>query len=139
MKNTLRIGVIFLFILGVVARAADSETTVKAQEAAKAWLALVDAEQYGESWDQAAALFRGGVSKTDWEKAVKPIRSQLGALKSRALKSANLTRSLPGAPDGEYVVIQFNTRFEKKAAALETVTPMRDKDGSWRVAGYYIN
>ncbi|HRC72186.1 MAG TPA: DUF4019 domain-containing protein [Candidatus Competibacter sp.] len=138
MKNALRIGVIFLFTLGVVAQAANSETTVKAQEAAKAWLALVDAEQYGESWDQAATLFRGGVSKADWEKAVKPIRSQLGTLKSRTLKSADLTRSLPGAPDGEYVVVQFDARFENKTAALETVTSMRDKDGSWRVAGYYI-
>jgi hypothetical protein len=36
------------------------------------------------------------------------------------------------------VVIQFNTRFENKAAAIETVTPMHEKDGSWRVSGYFI-
>ena len=46
--------------------------------------------------------------------------------------------SLPGAPDGEYVVILFKTSFEGKAEAVETVTPMRDADGEWRVAGYYI-
>ncbi|MGH7422575.1 MAG: DUF4019 domain-containing protein [Candidatus Methylomirabilales bacterium] len=45
---------------------------------------------------------------------------------------------MPGAPDGHYVVIQYETSFEKKASAFETITPMREKDGKWRVAGYYI-
>ena len=47
-------------------------------------------------------------------------------------------RTVPGAPDGEYVVIQFETSFENKKSAVETVTPMRDKDGRWRVSGYYV-
>jgi len=138
MKNMLRLGIIFLFFLGSVTQAAETDAINKAQDAAKAWLALVDAEKYGQSWDEAATLFRGGVSKVDWEKAVKPIRSQLGSLKSRTLKSVNFTRGLPGAPDGEYVVIQFDAQFEHKASAVETVTPMREKDGIWRVSGYYI-
>jgi hypothetical protein len=51
---------------------------------------------------------------------------------------AQFTRTLPGAPDGDYVVIQYRTRFEHKAAAVETVPPMRDADGQWRVSGYFI-
>jgi hypothetical protein len=35
-------------------------------------------------------------------------------------------------------VIQFSTSFERKGAATETVTPMKDADGQWRVTGYYI-
>ncbi len=46
--------------------------------------------------------------------------------------------SLPGAPDGEYVVIQIQTSFENKKSAVETITPMLDKDGRWRVSGYQI-
>jgi hypothetical protein len=42
------------------------------------------------------------------------------------------------APDGEYVVIQFEASFENKKSAIETVTPMLDKDGNWRVSGYYV-
>jgi len=83
-------------------------------------------------------LQRRPSTQSDWEKALKSVRSQLGAVKSRALKSATFTKTLPGAPDGEYVVIQFDTQFENKAAAVETVTPMHEKDGSWRVAGYFI-
>jgi hypothetical protein len=59
-------------------------------------------------------------------------------VKARKVKSATFTRTLPGAPDGEYVVIQFESQFENKAAAIETVTPMHDKDGVWRVSGYFI-
>src|SRR6187402_2269643 len=29
-------------------------------------------------------------------------------------------------------------QFANKASAVETVTPMRDKDGSWKVSGYYV-
>ena len=42
-----------------------------------------------------------------------------------------------GAPDGEYVVLQFQADFENKAQAVETITPMLD-EGQWRVSGYYI-
>jgi hypothetical protein len=49
-----------------------------------------------------------------------------------------LTRNVPGAPAGEYVVIQYDTQFENAASAIETITPMHEKDGSWKVCGYYI-
>ena len=62
----------------------------------------------------------------------------IGKTYYRTLKYKKYTTTLPGAPDGEYVVIQYQTSFERKKSAIETVTPMRDKDGKWRVAGYYI-
>jgi hypothetical protein len=36
------------------------------------------------------------------------------------------------------VVLKLNTTFENKAVAIETVTVMKDYDGKWRVAGYFI-
>jgi hypothetical protein len=57
---------------------------------------------------------------------------------SRKTISQNHTKTLPGAPEGEYVVIQYKTSFKNKASAIETVTPALDKDGIWRVSGYYI-
>ena len=48
------------------------------------------------------------------------------------------SEALPGAPDGEYVVIQYESSFEHKQSAIETVTPMLDTDGKWRVSGYFI-
>ena len=54
------------------------------------------------------------------------------------MQSTQYTTTAPGAPDGEYVIIQFESAFEHKASAIETVTPMRDKDGQWRVSGYFL-
>jgi hypothetical protein len=107
-------------------------------KASNAWLSLVDGENYAESWNQAAALFKAAVTKEQWQSMVKAVRVPLGKVIARKLKSKQYTKTLPGAPDGEYVVIQYETTFEKKQSAIETVTPMLDKDGKWGVAGYYI-
>jgi hypothetical protein len=107
-------------------------------KSAKAWLALVDSEQYGESWDEAARFFKDAVPKIKWQQTMKALRKPFGKNMSRELKSKSYQTSLPGAPDGEYVVIQFTASFEHKKSALETITPMREKDGTWRVSGYYM-
>ncbi len=108
-----------------------------AKRAALEWLTLVDDMQYEASWQEAALLFRDQVSPSNWVNAVAAARSPLGDLVARRLSSATYATSLPGAPDGEYVVIQFETSFENKTQAIETVTPMLD-EGNWRVSGYYI-
>lgn len=118
---------------------ADNTSAEKAAVAdAKTWLKLVDQREYSSSWDEAAEYFKKAVTKKQWEQSIQAVRKPLGKTISRKLKSKNYMTSLPGAPDGEYVVIQFETSFENKNYAIETVTPMLDKDGKWRVSGYYI-
>jgi len=120
------------------ALAQDADAITQAQSAAARWVALADAGQFAASWDQAAQPFQSAISKPNWERAMQAARDPLGAVKSRTLKSVEFTKSLPGAPDGDYVVVQFDTQFENKAKAVETVTPMKDKQGVWRVSGYFI-
>ena len=136
------------FVLGIIvagfmftsapARAQDADKVAKAEAAALAWLALTDVGDYPGSWDHAAGFFQASISKPNWIHAVGNARQPLGSLISRKFKSATFTRSLPGAPDGEYVVIQYDTQFERKDGAIETVTPLLEKDGSWKVSGYFI-
>jgi len=109
-----------------------------AEKSALAWLALVDAGNYEESWRDAASFFRGAVSQEDWKKAMVGARQPLGKLLSRKVKSRTYRESLPGAPDGKYVVFEFDASFENKKTAVETVTPMLDPDGTFRVSGYFI-
>lgn len=127
-----------LFAGALSAAPPDADAVALAQASAKVWLAETDSGKYGDSWDHASAIVRNAISKPDWEKTVSSARSPFGAVLSRKVRSATYTKTLPGAPDGEYVVIVYDTSFEKKAAAVETVTPAREKDGSWKVAGYYI-
>lgn len=109
-----------------------------AQKSAESWLALVDSGKYEESWQEAASIFKEAVSKEQWHGALVATREPLGKMLSRKMKSATYTKTLPGAPDGEYVIIQYETSFEHKQSAVETLTPALDKDGTWRVSGYYI-
>lgn len=111
--------------------------TQAAAAAAEAWLPLVDGADYAGSWSRTAASFRGLVTQQQWNDAMRKTRAPYGAVRSRSLLRAHHTTSLPNAPAGEYVVIQYQTEFANKAG-VETVVPMREPDGSWKVSGYYI-
>jgi len=128
---------LFILLLSAFA-SAQAKPEQLAQQSADAWLALVDSGKYAQSWDEAAQFFKSHVTKDQWQDALHASRDPFGKLVSRKVKSADYKTSLPGAPDGQYVVIQYETSFEHKQSAVETVTPMLDKDGKWRVSGYYI-
>ena len=118
--------------------AADEAMEQKAVSAAKAWLALIDSGDYEKSWNTAAEYFQHAVAQQRWQQSLTAARKPLGKVVSRQLKSKQYTTSLPDAPDGQYVVIQYETSFENKHSAVETITPTLNADGKWRVAGYYI-
>ena len=135
--RAVRLTTMFVFALLSVVHAQDVSTK-PAQTAAESWLSLVDTGNYGGSWDEAAAFFKAAIAREKWEGAVKTARTPFGELKTRTLKSATAASTLPGAPDGEYVVFQYNTTFAQKQAATETVTMMKQSDGTWRSAGYFV-
>ena|SRR2546428_1778243 len=130
-------------LLGVLAMSAGLlSATAKPEQAAQIeaeqWLALIDAGKFGEGWKAAAAYLQKAAPQQQFIQSLDAVRKPLGKLVSRKLKSAKYTKSVPGAPDGEYVILQFDTSFESKKEAVETVTPMREKDGKWKVSGYFI-
>ncbi len=111
---------------------------VAAQAVAEEWLAQVDAGKYAESWEKMSAGFKKAVSKRKWNSTISALRKPLGKVLSRKLLSAEYTKDLPGAPEGEYVVLKFETSFEHKSAAVEAVTPILEQDLLWRVSIYSV-
>lgn len=109
-----------------------------AVNAANQWLALADANDIAATWDRASPSFQAAISKVNWSAALKQARQPLGMVKSRKIASSELKNSRPGTQDDEYVLIQYDTQFEHKTHAVETVVPMRDKDGNWKVSGYFV-
>lgn len=118
--------------------AQNQQAIEEAKQAADQWLALVDAGQYKASWEQAAEPLRKAISVAQWEKAGRDVRMPVGTVQERTLASSNYSTTLPGAPQGQYVVLQYTTRFADRANAVETVTPMLEADGKWRVSGYFL-
>jgi len=133
-----------LLAFGLAARLAESaeppasKDETAAAASARTWLAHVDAERYGESWDTAASLFRMAVTRSQWQEQLGAARAPLGKLQSRKLTASQASSSLPGAPEGHYVVMQWQAIYEHRPAAIEIVTALREQDGEWQVAGYFI-
>lgn len=137
-KNIAAIAVGILLTITLLGQDPAQEAKQKATKAAESWLLLLDEGKFEESWETSASLARNKVSKEQWAQSMGSARSTFGALINRAVKTKEYATSLPGAPDGQYVIIQYETSFEKKQSAIETVTPMLDSDGHWRVSGYFI-
>jgi len=136
--NTRRIAAA-LCLFALVCRAfAAAPTEPEALTSAETWLALVDNKQYADSWKQSGSQFRARVTQRQWIGMVGQVRSPLGALKSpRSIIGVKFARSLPGAPDGDYAIVQFRSAFEHKAEAVETVTLVAEA-GILKCVGYFI-
>ena len=135
--------IVVLFVLALLcsvgaATAKDTKDENAAVASAELWLLSVDKEQYADSWRNASEFFKRAVTKEKWEQSMISFRKPLGGILSRKVRSTEFRTSLPGAPDGKYVVIILETSFKNKTTAIETITPMLEKDGVWRVAGYFI-
>ncbi len=116
----------------------SQDKKIVAEGAVNNWLKLVDSGNYAQSWDDTGAVLKANVAREQWQEVLLRNRGPLGGLISRKLTSAEYTTQLPGAPDGQYVVLQYESRFEHKNSAIETVTPVLDKDGQWRVCLYIV-
>jgi len=127
----------FVFALLMLPVAALADPQTDATNAAKAWVALVDAGNYDQSWTESSSLMQARISKADWAKAAKPVHDQLGAMVSRVPTGVDMLKSLPGAPDGDYAIVHFTTKFANKQDAKETITMLLE-GGKWKSAGYFI-
>ena len=112
-------------------------TASEAGEAALAWIALLDREQWSDSWNAAGNLFRTQLSQTDWASTVASVRGSVGPVVSRTQISAVPSTTLPGLPAGEYEVVQYRTAFRDKPDSVETAALMREGQ-TWHVIGYFI-
>ena len=116
----------------------DAEAEQAGLAAAEAWLSLVDGGEYDDAWESIANYLKSTVDRAEFLASLKTIRDTLGTVASRRIESVQATDSLPSAPDGKYVVIRYRTRLERKLEGVETVIPMLDGDGQWRVSGYDV-
>lgn len=109
-----------------------------AQAVADAWLDLIDDQEYAESWNEAAPAFQEAVTVEQWTEQAGTVRQQVGAVQEREFEAAESSTDPPNAPAGEYVLITYKSAFANLPSATETVATMKQEDGSWKVAGYFV-
>jgi hypothetical protein len=116
--------------------AGDADKPVIA--AAQKWLAGIDAENYSQSWESASAHFRSAVTREQWISTNGSVRKPLGGLLSRKFQSSQRMTKVPALPDGQYLLMRFETSFAEKISAAEDVLFVQEEDGQWKAAGYII-
>ena len=141
MRARTGLGLVLVLLVGLIGAPttdAREQAMTDSAQAARAWLEVVDAGEYGKSWDSAASMFKAAVTKEQWEEAVLQARGPFEPIGGRKFLGAQYRTELPGAPKGEYVVIQYQVMASDNTKLIETITPMLDSDGEWRVSGYYV-
>jgi hypothetical protein len=130
-----------LFLVGSALCASSPYTVVKpdpqAVAVASKWLSVVDAGNYAEAFTMFPARIRsaGDAIEKQWVGYQRAKRTPLGRTLSRKLVKAWFTRTLPGSPDGYYEFFHYNTSFQRKTQAAESVT-LTKESGHWQVSGY---
>lgn len=108
------------------------------QKAAEAWLALLDSSKYDDSWQKANQTFQSRFTQPQWAERASGMRGSIGSFKSRKLIEADSRTETAGGVEHEYIIVRFQSSFEKADSVSETVFTAKEKDGSWKVANYFM-
>lgn len=105
---------------------------------AQEWLALLDKGNYEQSWDKGAKLFQQTITRDEWKKVMDAVRKPLGNLSNRNVLDQRTASNPKGLPEGDYMVLFYNSSFQNKSSAYELITMMKESDGQWRVLTYQV-
>lgn len=119
-----------LFSAAAIAQSADA-----AIEAAKQWLALADADQAGQMWEQSAALMKDQSDRKAWVAYIGAMHGQYGAAPDKRIWQAMEHQiDHPSLPRGEFSSVTFASGYTK-ARAWEKVALVWQNQ-RWVPVGY---
>ena len=128
---------VFMVVYPMLNEMPDTEKAEKATAVAMEFLQLIDSQQYAESWQMAAGLMKEKVAEKDWVEKLSKARTLSGEVLERAEKSTTYSPSAKDSPEGEYISLIFDSKYQRAESVSEYVTVMLE-DGHWKVAGYFI-
>jgi len=108
-----------------------------AERQALGFLGYLDQGRYADSYAYTGMLIRAQLDRDAYAAQIEKIRAGAGALQGRDPIDASYATTVPGAPEGQYVVLHYHSNFANRGEAVETLTLAFAK-GYWRVSGYYI-
>jgi hypothetical protein len=108
-----------------------------AERQALGFLGYLDQGRYADSYAYTGMLIRAQLDREQFSTQIQKTRAGTGALQSRELIDAGYATTVPGAPEGQYVVLHYHASFANRQDTVETLTLALAK-GYWRVSGYYI-
>ncbi len=131
--------VLVILFLPHVSDPPEPEVAEQASASAKTFLAQVDTGEYAQSWELLAEITKNQISQQDWVQQLEKLYAKAGPLEQRQQKEISYGNAPAEDPDGKYLIITYDSKFERSEQVAETTTLTLDKDDRWRVAGYHIN
>lgn len=113
-----------------------------AQKALEDWSLLWDSGKHKESYTALANFSKSKFDEKLWATHWTGARKPFGKLKWRKLINATLTTNMTdeGKNSGQALAeFNFHSSFENEEAVFEKFILILEKDGKWRVGGYYPN
>jgi hypothetical protein len=114
----------------------DPAENAAARPAAAAFLKVVDAARYGETYDMAGENLRGTLSKKEWAGDLQKARTSVGKLESRELIGVRHTFKIPDGPPGNYYFVFYHSRYGGRDWQEKVIFDLKGKD--YRVEGSFI-
>lgn len=140
-SRVLKAAVICACILGLISATAPAafasaeDHVTDGLTISQSWIGQIDKGQYDESYAAASGEMHDKVPHDRWSLILKSLRAPWGSVVNRQqLRHIYKPNGFEGA-EGEFLVITYNTSFQKLDAAKEVVV-LRWEDGKWRPAGY---
>lgn len=105
--------------------------------AAERFARIIDSGNSSDAYTQASPLLRLALNEQEFKTDIERAHILLGPVQQRQLTALRSVGIYPHLPDGEYLIVQFETRTLHKNKAAEIIVLQR-QDGLWLVADYSI-
>lgn len=104
------------------------------------WMNLNDAQAFRGTWLDGGSILKDILTEDQWAAGMRETRIDLGPVHSRKVSNFSITNSLPFGAQGSFLIIKYETRFQRMSNAIETVTLTAEGPlGLWRVIGYRVD
>lgn len=130
----------FLFTIVFLLSFSTSPASTLSSEAlnqAEQFTTMIDKRDYLPAYEGSSNLLHISTPLRKWVSVRKQRLKLLGTVLERKLVTLKARDSYPGLPDGDYLIIYFEARTEKKEKAAEVLLLKETEDG-WKICSYSI-
>lgn len=104
---------------------------------AEQFVLLIDNRDYQSAYKTGSEFLRLLTSERDWTVERRNSEKLLGRILERKLISLKARGTYPGLPDGDYLIVYYEARTEKKAKAAEVLL-LGHSGEHWQVCSYQL-
>lgn len=116
------LSLLIILIVGIaIPVSAEPLSQAEAEDQARDFLLFLDQGQQDQAWFAMAPTFQALNDQAHWQSRQQVIRATYGSLAFRELRGVRYRQTLNLSPDGDYVLVQFQSSYQHKAETVETV------------------